>query len=211
MKTTKLLFLATIVLLLNLFTTSCIPTVPGGNPTPVPQTDTTVIYTTFSDSASQLIYQNFIWDVNKSVDLDGDGTYDIYLDWYINEGQSVCKIHPLAACNVLYNSRQPSTGYYNLNDTIDNRDSTNFFGFLPVGANSLSTLANTVTNNNKLAGFTLTKADGIHYGWMNVSITATYPITVGGIGISAASYAKFKINSMAYKIAPNTPILAGKY
>ena len=191
------------------FLPSCIPTLPvGGNPTP---TDTTVVYTEFSDS---LICPDD--DNTLQVDLDADGVSDIHLSWFTNVGQAVCKIWPLTPCTILFHDVSfPFSQFLNANETIDGTvglgvkkdDGTvvdNLEEFFPIGANSYA--VGTVSTNNKLLGFTLTKGDGVHYGWMNVSITATYTVAVGG-----PSYAKFQINSMAYKKAPNTVILAGKH
>jgi hypothetical protein len=45
MKSIKTIFLATTAVLLSLLTTSCIPTTPGGNPTPSNQFDINITYT----------------------------------------------------------------------------------------------------------------------------------------------------------------------
>ncbi len=215
MKTTTILLLfASIILSLN----SCIPTPPSGGINPTPQTDTTVIYREFSDSIAMTYFirptDPYLSSKQKdvSVDLDSNGIDDIFLSLYINEGMATAKVTPLNSCSILTKLDRGYDAFFNSNDIISNASySMSSSPFYTIGANNLNPLGATLTASNKLLGFALLMADGIHYGWLNLTHTATFPATLGGIGIASPSLVKCKLNSMAFKIAPNTAIQAGKY
>jgi predicted small secreted protein len=60
MKTTKTIFFAITVVLLSLLTTSCIPTTPGGNPTPGNQFDINISdenITSTRTTPGEILYQ----------------------------------------------------------------------------------------------------------------------------------------------------------
>jgi hypothetical protein len=198
--------------LLSLLTTSCIPTTPGGNPTP--QNDTTVVYTEFSDSIAQIVFYSNSPDneETKLIDLDANGTSDINLTWYIGVGFATCKIAPINTCSIITKNLQYSaTDFFNLNDNISSANYIISSSFYTTGPeNGISITGGSFSYTDRLLGFTLNKPDGIHYGWMKVSYSATFPPPFGGF-VSAPSSVIFKINSMAYKKAPDTPIQAGVY
>ena len=79
MKTTKTIFFAITIVLLSLFATSCIPTVPGGNPTPTPQTDTSVVYK--NPNVLVALFDNQLL-IKDTMDLDSNGINDISFEPY---------------------------------------------------------------------------------------------------------------------------------
>ena len=193
MKTTKTFFLAATVLLLSLFATSCIPTVPGGNPTP--QTDTSVVYR----APNWLVQNNYTGD---SIDLDSNGVCDLRID------------------NASFVTNIAVTNIYSINNAELGRKDSSFGSLSGDGYNFLVNdlineiyfpdtrieIGQTVNTGakNALIGFRLLQSDGYHYGWMNVKLESTLlPFSPYDIKTTLINY--------AYKKAPNTPILAGKY
>lgn len=205
MKTTKTFFLAATVVLLSLFTTSCIPTTPvGGNPTPTPQTDTSVVYR---------LTNKVVVDLNTTtnnymgipVDIDSNGTDDFHFDAYNgNYGYANTNIWSYDSTE-LASKNDTSTSLnrfkFLVNDVIDNAYfSTNWIQF--------HTNYNTSGSQTAYAGFRLIKSDGYHYGWMQFKMDVVFD---GFSPWFVAHNIKLTLINYAYKIAPNTPIQAGKY
>ncbi len=194
MKTTKTFFLATTTLLLSLFATSCIPTVPtGGNPTPTPQTDTTVVYRL----VNWQVQDNYVGD---SIDLDSNNINDLRIDnasFVTNTG--VSNIYSINGAELgrkdgLFGDLSSQTFDFTSNDLINNSYFTE---------SRLELISSIGSTKNYIIGFRLLQNDGFHYGWMNVKFTTSSNFGVYQLNTTLVNY--------AYKIAPNTPILAGKY
>jgi hypothetical protein len=207
-KTTILKVLTTIVVIAftSLFITSCIPTTPtGGNPTPTPQTDTSVIYK---------LENKIIIDYNQTtnndqglpIDLDSNGTIDFNFNSYNgNYGYANTNIWSTTNSELAIKS---DTGLdinrfrFLSNDIIDvnNYFSSDRIIFL--------TNYNTSGSQTVYVGFRLTKDDGYHYGWMQLKMDVVFNGIAPWI---VAKNIKLTLINYAYKKAPNTPILAGKY
>ncbi len=190
----------------------CVPT-PGGGVNPAPQTDSTVIFRSFTDSIAMAHYNlNPYIDKSVNIDLDSNGTNDINVYIFSGEGMAVGVINPLNNCTLLTKLDRNYDAFYVANDFINNTGyAINPGNNYTIGLNNSNLMGANLSAYNKLLGFTLLLPDGVHYGWINISMTASYPPTIMGIGIAAPSTVKCKINSMAYKIASNTAIQAGKY
>jgi hypothetical protein len=188
MKTTKTIFFAITIVLLSLFATSCIPTVPGGNPTPTPQTDTSVVYK--NPNVLVALFDNQLL-IKDTMDLDSNGINDISFEPY--EGTPGY----LTTTNHALNSMQIMSSLFNLNDTIN--ATLNTFNFVAFSAQSDGTTTTYV-------GFKLLQNDGYHYGWLQLKMEVKF-YTI----FSPTTKIKTTLINYAYKIAPNTPIQAGKY
>lgn len=203
MNTSKLILKSISLLALSLFAAGCIPNAPtGGNPTP--QTDTTVIYK---------LINKVVVDYNQStfnsngipIDIDSNGVDDLHFDSYNgNYGYANTNIYSYTGTELAIknDTTMANNGFkFNLNEVID----TPYFTFnrLIFGTGNNAGGSQTV-----YAGFRLTQNDGLHYGWMKFKMDVTFN---GLPPWAIANTIKLTIQSYAYKKAPNTPILAGKY
>lgn len=201
MKTTKIILALATVLLLSLFATSCIPTTPtGGNPTPTPQTDTTVVYK---------LVNRVVVDVNDntnpnqnhiSVDLDSNGVSDIDFSPFQAYGVAVTNIERIGLNELISKSSVITADEYAYaaNDTIQ----PSHFALTTIRFGSR------VSSKSVLVGFKLIQNDGPHYGWMKLNMDATFS---GAAPTNYPTIIKTTLVNYAFKKAPNTPILAGKY
>lgn len=194
MKTTKTIFFTILVVLLSLFATSCIPNTPtGGNPTPTPQTDTSVVYRL----VNWQVQDNYVGD---SIDLDNNNINDIRIDnasFVTNTG--VSNIYSINGAELgrkdgLFGDLISQTFAFTSNDPINNTY------FIERRLELTSSIGST---KNYIIGFRLLQNDGFHYGWMNIKFTTSSNFGVYQLNTTLINY--------AYKIAPNTPIQAGKY
>ena len=189
MKTTKTIFFAITVVLLSLLATSCIPTTPvGGNPTPTPQADTSVVYK--NPNVVVALFDNQLL-IKDTMDLDSNGINDISFEPY--EGTPGY----LTTTNHALNSMQIMSSLFNLNDIIN--ATLNTFNFVAFSAQSDGTTTTYV-------GFKLLQNDGYHYGWLQLKMEVKF-YTI----FSPTTKIKTTLINYAYKKAPNTPIQAGVY
>ncbi len=195
-KTNILKGLATVavVAFTSIFTTSCIPTTPtGGNPTPTPQTDTTVVYRL----VNWQVQDNYVGD---SIDLDSNNINDLRIDnasFVTNTGVSnVYSINgtELGRKDNLFGDLSSQTFAFTSNDIINDTY------FTESRLELISSIGNT---KNYIIGFRILQSDGFHYGWMNVKFTTSNNFGVYKLNTTIVNY--------AYKKAPNVPILANKY
>lgn len=193
MKTTKISIFATTAALLSLLVTSCIPTTPGGNPTPTPQTDTTVVYRL----VNWQVQDNYVGD---SIDLDSNNINDLRIDnasFVTNTG--ISNIYSINGAELgrkdgLFGDLSSQTFDFTSNDLINNSYFTD---------SRLELISSIGSTKNYIIGFRLLQNDGFHYGWMNVKFTTSSNFGVYQLNTTLVNY--------AYKIAPNTPIQAGKF
>ena len=187
MKTLKIILSLVSVIMLSLFATSCIPTAPvGGNPTP--QTDTSVIYRNPNLVVAHFENQIIIMD---TIDIDSNGIKDISFEPYEGTpGYLTTTSHSL-------NNTQVISSLFNLNDNINSSLTT--YSIVPFSTQSDGTTTTYV-------GFKIQQNDGYHYGWLQLKMEAKF-YTI----FSPTTKIKTTLINYAYKKAPNTPILAGKY
>lgn len=152
MKTTKTILFATTIVLLSLFATSCIPTTPSGNPTPVNQFNIGASYHLDLQTSPQT-------GQPKTVFVDGDSlTFTVGLGFYATTWSSVAMDY---SCSIYINGiplQSNTSGYSILANTYNiDLSSSCFASLFDAGAtiddnytDSLNTFLTPAINNNFL-------------------------------------------------------------
>lgn len=188
--------------MLTVFLTSCIPTIPGGNPTPTPPSDSTVVYKLANEIVTNLNPSTGDYSCYYK-DIDSNGMDDIYFCPYNGVyGSAVSNIFSVDSSTQLAikNTADYTNGYiFSLNDTITR---ANFpYNHITNGMQS---------NGTKIVyvGFRILQNNGYHYGWMQIKMEVAF---TGLPPYAVAGTIKTTLINYAYKKAPNTSILTGKY